>query len=162
MKNILAKFSLVTLSLTIIFTVNMFASENTTSKAAVPPTKIDIYPTNWQGNPIPNKVFTISPTLPNGSNSVTSGPTRARIYVSNSCSTSSLSSPCMNKNVYYTISGGSCFTRLRIRFYWNYSWKTEPSIQFSEYYDGNEGFSISGGSNYYSWILPRTSQYPCG
>lgn len=162
MKNILAKFSLITLSLTIIFTANIFAIENSTSKAAAPPTKIDIYPTNWQGDPIPNKVFTISPTLPNGSNSVTSNNIRARIYVSNSCSTNPNSSPCMNKNTWYLINGGSCFTRLLIRFNSSYNWNHEPSIQFSEYYDGNEGFSISGGSNYYSYIFPRTSPYPCG
>ena len=128
---------------------------------AAPPTKFDIYPTAWTGNPIPGKVFTVSPAMPNGATTITSGATYARIYVSSSCNSGS-STPCFNKNVYYTISGGSCFNRLRIRFNSAYSWQNEPGVEFSELYDGNEGFQVSGGSNYNYSLLPMTSPYPCG
>ena len=156
MKKLSAKLSLVTLFLTLVYAASAVEIN------AAPPTKIDIYPTDYRGNPIAGKVFTISPVLPNGSSTVVSGSNYARIYVSSNCSTSPSSAPCMNKNVYYTISGGSCFNRLRIRFGSSYSWNTEPNIIFSERYDGSEGFQISGGSYYFSYLLPRTSQYPCG
>lgn len=129
--------------------------------ATVPPTKFDIYPTAYTGAPIPGKVFTVSPAMPNGSTTITSGATRARIYVGG-CGTTPGSADCFNKNVYYTIDGGSCFNRLKIRFSNAYTWAHEPSVLFSELYDGNEGFQVSGGSNYLYSLLARTSQYPCG
>ncbi len=147
----------VTIQLIILLTSVFILSGN----AAVPPTKIDIYPTAWTGEPIPNKVFTISPAMPNGATSVTGGATFARIYVGG-CGTSPSSPPCFQKNVYYTIDGGTCFNRLRIRFNTAYSWQYEPSILFSERYDGNEGFQVSGGSNYTYSLLPMTSPFPCG
>lgn len=129
--------------------------------SAAPPTKFDIYPTDYTGAPIPGKVFTVSPAMPNGSTTITSGATFARIYVGG-CGTTSSSPNCFNKNVYYTIDGGSCFNRLQIRFLRAYTWTDEPSVLFSERYDGNEGFQVSGGANYLYSLLPRTSQYPCG
>ena len=128
---------------------------------AVPPNKFDIYPTDYNGNPIPGKVFTVSPAMPNGATTITSGATYARINVGN-CSTAANAAPCFNKNVYYTVSGGSCFNRLRIRFHSAYSWQNEPSVLFSELFDGNEGFQVSGGSNYNYSLLPMLSPYPCG
>lgn len=129
---------------------------------AVPVTKFDIYPTDFNGNPIPNKVFTVSPAMPNGATTITSGATRARIIVSSTCSTAPNADPCFQKNVYYTINGGSCFNRLRIRFLTAYNWNNEPSVLFSELYDGNEGFQVSGGANYNYSLLPRLSPNPCG
>lgn len=129
--------------------------------ATAPQAKFDIYPTAWTGAPIAGKVFTVSPAMPNGSTTITSGATYARIFVGG-CGTTAGSPNCFNKNVYYTINGGSCFNRLRIKFSTGYIWSNEPSVLFSELYDGNEGFQVSGGSNYLYSLLPRTSQYPCG
>ena len=151
MKKMFVRFNLLAL-----FMAVLIVSAN----AAVPPTKFDIYPTAWTGNPIPGKVFTISPAMPNGATTITSGATFARIYVGN-CNASS-TTPCINKNVNYTISGGSCFNRLRIKFLTAYSWQNEPGVKFSELYDGNEGFQVSGGSNYTYSLLPMLSPYPCG
>lgn len=130
--------------------------------AAVPVTKFDIYPTDFNGNPIPNKVFTVSPAMPNGATTITSGATYARIIVSSTCSTAPNADPCFQKNVYYTINGGSCFNRLRIRFLTAYNWNYEPTVLFSELYDGNEGFQVSGGAYYNYSLLPRLSPNPCG
>lgn len=129
--------------------------------ANAPQTKFDIYPTAWTGAPIPGKVFTVSPAMPNGSTTITSGATYARVFVGG-CGTTAGSPSCFNKNVSYTIDGGSCFNRLRIKFSTAYNWTNEPSVLFSELYDGNEGFQVSGGSNYVYSLLARTSQYPCG
>lgn len=129
---------------------------------AVPPAKFDIYPTDFNGNPIPNKVFTVSPAMPNGANTITSDAVKARILVSTQCSSSPNSSPCFKKNVTYTISGGSCFNRLRIKFLSAYDSPYEPSVRFSELFDGNEGFQVSGGAFYTYSLLPRLSPYPCG
>ena len=153
MKRFFVNLQLAALLLTI-FAVS--GSANT-----APPTKFDIYPTAWTGAPIAGKVFTVSPAMPNGSTTITSGATYARIYVGG-CGTSAGSPDCFNKNVYYTINGGSCFNRLRIRFSTAYTWANEPSVLFSELYDGNEGFQVSGGANYLYSLLPRTSPYPCG
>jgi hypothetical protein len=135
-------------------------------KAAVPasdPTaKIDIYTEHWTGNPIPGKVFRISPALPNGALSVISGNTFARIYVSDNCSTNPSAPPCFRKNVWYTVDGGDCFNRLRIRFNSAYALGNEPNALFSELFDGNEGFQISGGTNFTFSLLPMRSPYPCG
>lgn len=147
----------VTIQLIILITSVFILSGN----ASVPPTKIDIYPTDFTGTPIPNKVFTISPAMPNGATTIVGDAVKARIYVGG-CGTSPSSPPCVNKGVNYTIDGGTCFNRLYIKFLKAYSWTDEPGILFSERYDGNEGFQVSGGANFTFSLLPMTSQYPCG
>jgi hypothetical protein len=126
-----------------------------------PPIKVDIYPKNWDGSVIYNKVFTVSPAMPNGATTFTNGTYDfARVFVvTASCA---VGVQCMKKNITYTISGGDCFNRWRVKFLTGYSWTTEPSVVFSELYDGNEGFQISGGSQYTSSLLPRVSINPCG
>lgn len=130
--------------------------------ASEPAAKIDIYTEYWTGDPIPGKVFKIYPALPNGAQSVISGAAFARIYVSANCSTNPSSAPCFKKNVWYTVDGGDCFNRLRIRFNSAYGSANEPNALFSELYDGQEGFQISGGANFTFSLLPMRSQYPCG
>lgn len=131
------------------------------SASAAPPIKVDIYPTNWDGSVIYNKVFTVSPAMPNGATSFTNGASNyARVYVVTD--TCNVAARCFKKNITYTISGGDCFNRWKVKFLTGYSWTTEPSVNFSELYDGNEGFQVSGGSQYTSTLLPRVSIYPCG
>lgn len=138
-----------------------FCSFGTTEAFAIPPIKVDIYPTDWAGNVIYNKVFTVTPAMPNGATSFTNGSyNQATVYVVDT--TCHPSSRCFKKNVTYTISGGDCFSRWRVKFLTNYNWTTEPSVLFKEYYDGTEGFHVSGGSQYTSSILPRVSPNPCG
>ncbi len=138
-----------------------FLSIGSGSALAVPPTKVDIYPVNWDGSVIYNKVFTVTPAMPNGATTFTNGSyDQATVYVVSS--TCHPSARCFKKNVTYTISGGSCFNRWRVKFLTNYNWTTEPSVVFSELYDGNEGFQVSGGSQYLWSLLPMTSPYPCG
>jgi hypothetical protein len=152
------KTFLVALALNLLLIFTGFATE---SLAAQPPIKVDIYPTNWDGSVIYNKVFTVSPAMPNGATSFTNGSyDYAQVYVvTDTCHPDAR---CFRKNVTYTISGGSCFNRWRVRFLTGYSWTTEPSVLFKEFYDGTEGFHVSGGSQYTSTILPRTSPFPCG
>lgn len=154
-------FTVLTLCLVLTTVASVFeikAADPATDKRA----KIDIYTEYWTGDPIPGKVFQISPALPNGATSVTSGATFARIYVAASCSTNPLAAPCFNKNVWYTVDGGDCFNRLRIKFNSAYAAANEPNALFSELYDGNEGFQISGGANFTFSLLPMQSPYPCG
>jgi hypothetical protein len=144
-----------------VFLVSVFLSIGNTTAMAIPPIKVDIYPTSWDGSVIYNKVFTVTPAMPNGATTFTNGNyDQATVYVvTNNCA---VGVQCMKKNVTYTISGGGCFSRWRVRFLTGYSWTTEPDVDFREFFDGNEGFYVSGGSQYLSSILARTSPFPCG
>jgi hypothetical protein len=154
MKKIMSAFFALSLVLT-------FLSIGSGSALAIPPTEVEIYPVNFDGSVIYNKVFTVTPAMPNGATSFTNGSSdRATVYVvSNSCHPLAR---CFKKNITYTISGGSCFNRWQVKFLTGYNWTTEPSVIFSELYDGNEGFQISGGSQFLSGLLPMTSPFPCG
>lgn len=149
MKNLLVKCSFLALFLSSVLSV--------TAQTAM----FDIYPRAWTGDPIPYKTFRVSPAMPNGSTTIVSGLTFAEIKVSSSCP--KFGSACFQRNKSYLIDEGSgCFNRLVIVFNNAYTTANKPSIIFSERYDGNEGFQVSGGSNFSYYLAPRTSMYPCG
>ncbi len=152
------KSMLNTFALSLLLTITTFGA----AVAPIPqPGKIDIYPTNFSGGVIYNKVFTVSPAMPNGATSFTNGNlSYARVAVVTT--TCSAASRCFKKNITYTISDTACFNRLNIRFLGLYSAFTEPSVNFSENYNGNEGFQVSGGSQFVYSLLPRLSPDPCG
>jgi hypothetical protein len=138
-----------------------FISIGSKTVSAIPPTVVEITPVNWDGSIIYNKVFTVTPAMPNGATSFTNGSyDQARVpVVTNTCHPTAR---CFKKNITYTISGGVCFNRWQVKFLTNYNWTTEPNVIFSELYDGNEGFQVSGGSQYLSSLLPMLSPFPCG